>query len=171
MEYSRPAQRGVVDVPDPGRPQGPGDVTGRCRSGHAGRPGRPARSRPSRATSRACRAAPSRSRSEASSSGTQTARSVEPSTSTTCGSTPADSGEHLGREDQVDAVVVLDEPVAAGPVKCVECTSSTLAGLDVQAGLLVDLPAHRVPGVLAVVDAAARERPAALRSGCGRTSG
>src|SRR4051812_2882801 len=70
-----------------------------------------------------------------------------------------------GVEDQVDAVVVLDQPVRpwTGEVRGVHVQGG--ARFHVQPGLFEDLATQRVPRVLAVVHAAARERPPARDPG------
>ena len=76
-------------------------------------------------------------------------------------------GQQLGLEDQRDRVVVLDEAVGsgAGVVRVVDVEEA--AGLGVQPCLLVDLPAQRVPRVLAVVDASARGASSPWNRMCG----
>ena len=120
---------------------------------------------------RAWRAADSRSRPRASSRSTHAAWSVEPSTSTTRGAASRDSGRQRRPEDQVDAVVVLDQPVGPGTGEVRAVHVGERAGHDVQPGLLVDLADQRLARVLAVVDAPAGQRPPAGDAGAPRHPG
>ena len=80
----------------------------------------------------------------------------------------ADSRQHLGLEDQPDAVVVLDQPSGRAPVKCVEWTSTIRPGSACSpvSSWISRRSASR--GCSPWSTAAARQRPAVERRCAGR---
>src|SRR4051794_3949090 len=74
-------------------------------------------------------------------------------------------------EDQVDAVVVLNQAVGAGADEVRGVHVAGLSRDDVESGLLVHLSAQRLAGVLPMVDATARKRPPTGDRGAARLPG
>ena len=93
-----------------------------------------------------------------SATGTHATASVVPSCSASRGS--ASSG-HGGREHQADGVEVLEAPRRRGAAEVVVVHGDQLADRALDAALLADLAHHRGARRLAVVDAAAGQRPGA----------